>query len=169
MLAMANIAHAQSDSLLVVYKLHGQTRKYQYTFSDADKGRVLNWGIERNTKWQSGSFTITGQALRNADQMSFLQPVDGEHVVLPDNTSYLMISAKALSELKKNGHFIYNGTRFNATGQSETRDGLNLIEAHDPEEGCTMWILDRPDRPLIWEMKDNPLEINWTVSDLSKH
>ena len=152
--------------LLVVYKLHGQTRKYQYTFTSADKGLTLAWGIERNTQWQSGSFTISAEALKNADKMSFLQPIDGEHISLPDDMTYLVISDKAYADLVNDGAFTYNNTEFKATGRHEERDGYSLTEAHDSAEGCTLWILDREGFHLIWQMADNPLEINWTVSPM---
>lgn len=168
LLAMALEASAQSgiitDPMLFVYKLHGQTRKYQYTFVPGNDSLTLNWGIERNTKWQSGTFTITATALRSADRMSFAQPIDGEHLTLPDNETYLIISQEAFDSLKKDGRFTYNDTEYKATGNKDMRNGMPLIHAHDEAEGCDIWILDRRDFPVIWEMSNNPLEINWSVS-----
>ncbi len=168
LLAIASDATAQTgiitDPLLFVYKLHGQTRKYQYTFTPSADSMTLSWGIERNTKWQSGTFTITGKALREGNRMSFAQPIDGEHVTLPDNESYLLISQKAFDSLKNNGRLTYNDTEYRATGDTVSRDGMQLIHVHDDAEGCDMWILDRRDFPVVWEMSNNPLEINWSVS-----
>ena len=141
--AYCTVLSAQSgiitDPVLFVYKLHGQTRKYQYSFKPCSDGMVITWGIERNTKWQSGTFTLTGKALENAECMSFLQPVDGEHLTLPE--------ADPATET-----FTY--------GQGQT---CPLIHVHDTAEGADMWILDNPDFPLICKMINNPLEINWST------
>lgn len=155
------------NPILFVYKLHGQTRKYQYEFIPSEGKLTLKWGIERNTKWQSGTFTISEHALKNADTMSFLQPIDGENVILPDNTTYLMISQEAYDHLKKHGNFTYNNTEYQSSGINEIRAGFPLIPVSDTTEGGRMWILDRQDFPIIWEMADNPLEINWKVDSAS--
>lgn len=102
--------------------------------------------------------------MHNAGRMSFTQPVDGEHLTLPDNETYLLISQEAFDNLKKDGRFTYNDTEFKASGNRDIRDGMPLIHAHDEAEGCDIWILDRRDFPVIWEMSNNPLEINWSVS-----
>ena len=46
------------DTLLFVFKLHGQTRKYEMSFREKQDSICLYWGIERNLKWQSGSYTM---------------------------------------------------------------------------------------------------------------
>ena len=69
--------HAQSvftDTLMYVYKLHGQTRKYQVIFDTRQDTLLMKWGIERNTKWQSGCYIMGAEARKNATNLSFLQP-----------------------------------------------------------------------------------------------
>ena len=171
--AYCTVLSAQSgiitDPVLFVYKLHGQTRKYQYSFKPCSDGMVITWGIERNTKWQSGTFTLTGKALENAECMSFLQPVDGEHLTLPDSMTYhVILSKKAFADLKSNGTFTYDGIRYDAEPATETftygqGQTCPLIHVHDTAEGADMWILDNPDFPLICKMINNPLEINWST------
>ena len=46
------------DTLLFVFKLHGQTRKYEMSFQEKQDSIYLHWGIERNLKWQSGSYAM---------------------------------------------------------------------------------------------------------------
>ncbi len=154
------------EPMLFVYKLHGQTRKYQYTFDRGQHGIVVSWGIERNTKWQSGSFTMTEKAVENADSMSFRQPVDGEHVILPcSHTYHVILSRKAFADLKRDGVFTYNGIEYHAK-DVEVHDGFRLIHVHDNDEGADMWILDDSDLPVVWRMSGNPLGINWSVNTL---
>ena len=149
--AYCTVLSAQSgiitDPVLFVYKLHGQTRKYQYSFKPCSDGMVITWGIERNT------------------------PVDGEQLTLPDSMTYhVILSKKAFADLKSNGTFTYDGIRYDAEadpatetftyGQGQT---CPLIHVHDTAEGADMWILDNPDFPLICKMINNPLEINWST------
>ncbi len=58
-------------------KLHGQTRKYEMSFREKQDSICLYWGIERNLKWQSGSYTMGPKSTEQAVQLSFLQPEDG--------------------------------------------------------------------------------------------
>lgn len=49
--------------------------------------------------------------------------------------------------------------------------GYSLLHVNDSVDGCEMWIMDNPDFPLIWEIQNNPLGINWKVApiDLPAH
>ena len=38
-----------------------------------------------------------------------------------------------------------------------------LLPVVDRHEGGEMWIWDNPSLPVVWRMKNNPLEINWQV------
>lgn len=61
-----------TNPLLFVFKLHGQTRKYQFTFNQSNDTLYLHWGIERNTRWQSGSYAMPQEALKNGGQTKLL-------------------------------------------------------------------------------------------------
>ena len=79
---MLSAQTAVSDTLKFVFKLHGQTRRYQVVFCQQGENIQMNWGIERNLRWQSGSYTMTPEALKNGKQLCFLQPEDGNHLTL---------------------------------------------------------------------------------------
>lgn len=98
--------------LLFVFKLHGQTRKYQFTFSQSNDTLYLHWGIERNTRWQSGSYAMPQEALKTAAGLSFLQPEDGRHICLPAQETFALLSATAYQELKSQKEFHYNQTEY---------------------------------------------------------
>lgn len=95
-----------TNPLLFVFKLHGQTRKYQFTFNQSNDTLYLHWGIERNTRWQSGSYAMPQEALKTAVRLSFLQPEDGQHICLPIQETFALLSATAFQELKSQRHFI---------------------------------------------------------------
>ena len=147
--------------LLFVFKLHGQTRKYQFTFSQSNDTLYLHWGIERNTRWQSGSYTMPQEALKTAAGLSFLQPEDGRHICLPAQETFALLSATAYQELKSQKEFHYNQTEYRLADTKSQAMGYPLLHVNDSVDGCEMWIMDNPDFPLIWEIQNNPLGINW--------
>ncbi len=156
------------DSLRFVYKLHGQTRKFQYVFIREDNGGVrLSWGIERNLKWWTGSYTMTPEAVMSATRMSYMMPEDGNNVTLPSDMTFAMISARAFDELKTSGEFFYNSTGYRLIDTASTTCYGQLLHVADSIEGAEMWILDRRDYPIVWEMRNNPLEINWKAEPLT--
>lgn len=158
-----------------VYKLHGQTRRYDVTYRIARGGVNAEWGIERNGKWQSGSYHISRKALENGDLISFRQPVDGEVVELNDNETWGLLPISLLNAVKGGKEIEFNRTRWRRvdegkcdpqikTGErNKEKSEYNLIHLVDLAEGAEMTVLDRPDLPLIMEMKNNPLEINWQI------
>lgn len=184
---IANIANIDTSALSkwqFVYKLHGQTRKFRYEFvPEADGGVTLHWSIERNLKWWSGSYTMTPEAMERGSSLSFRMPEDGNHLVLADNETFVMISRAALRSLKATGTFRYDGVDYrlipDVEGESSSRSvdsarnsieqtgaaSMNLLRVRDAE-GAELLILDDPRLPLILSMQRNPLEINWTAAYL---
>lgn len=160
--------NALPDTLLFVFKLHGQTRKYEMTFTPRNDSLVLDWRILRNLRWQQGSFTLMPQALEKGTQLSFLMPEDGRHVALPVHETAYLISRQAYRQLKASRSFDYNRTRYELLDSDSRAAGHALLHVRDRQEGAEMWILDHPALPLVWRMKDNPLEINWSVEE-KKH
>ncbi len=155
---------AMTDTITAVYKLHGQTRRFKYLFEKTPEGgMVLHWNIVRNLRLWQGSYTMTASAVDSANSLSLLMPEDGNHITLPSSETFGMISRRALESLSRQGSFEYDGTVFKKAGAADTPFGP-AIRVHDADEGATMLILDRPDLPLILEMTDNPLEINWKLT-----
>ncbi|MDE6795193.1 MAG: glycoside hydrolase family 92 protein, partial [Muribaculaceae bacterium] len=145
-----------------VYKLHGQTRRYDVAYRIVPGGLQAEWGIERNGKWQSGIYRMSRKALDNGKALSFLQPVDGDFVELNDNEVWGILPMQLLQAAKRGEEIEFNNTRWSVVNNATTSaDGQ--IRLMDLNEGAEMLILDREDLPLILEMKNNPLEINWTI------
>lgn len=153
--------NALPDTLLFVFKLHGQTRKYEMTFTPKNDAIILNWRILRNLKWQKGSYTLTSQAVKKGTVLSFLMPEDGKHVTLPDHETAYVLSQEAYRSLKARQRFAYNHTEYELQDSDERAADFTLLHVRDTLEGGEMWILDNPALPLVWSMQNNPLEINW--------
>lgn len=156
------------DTLLLVFSLHGQTRKYQTTFEKKQDTLYLHWGIERYLKWQSGSYAMGPESADRAIRLSFLQPEDGKHVQLSSEKTFAIISIAAYKQLKQHGSFVYNQTTYSVLDTNEKALNYLLIHVKDAMEGCEMWILDNPDFPLVWRVRNNPLGINWEVQRFSQ-
>ena len=164
LLAIATGGAAQSalpDTLLFVFKLHGQTRKYDMSFVHKNDSIVLNWRILRNLRWQKGTFTLPPQTVKRGTVLSFLMPEDGRHVVLPQEQTAYLLSQEAYRSLKARKSFAYNHTEYELLDSNERALGFALLHVRDKAEGGEMWILDNPALPLVWSMQHNPLEINW--------
>lgn len=157
------VTPAQEDSYLFVFKLHGQTRKYQVSFTRGEDSSLrMDWGIMRNLRWQSGSYTMSPEAVENGHSLNFRQPEDGNHLTLPDGETAYILSQQAYKHLKANGQLIYNDVTYKLM-DTTTEAGRTLLHLKDPEENAELWIWDNPTLPLICQMQNNPLEIDWTV------
>lgn len=155
------------DTLLYVYKLHGQTRKYECNFQLSEGSVRLNWRIFRNEAWQTGSYLMPAQSMQSGKTLNLLQPEDTKHITLPDGETFGIVSADALQKLKNQQSFTYSGITYQLKDTDEKAMGYTLLHAVDPKEGGEVWILDCPSLPIIWKMQNNPLEINWTVEPYS--
>ena len=152
-----------TDTLRYSFKLYGQTRRFKVAYEQQDNQVILHWTILRNMKWWVGSYTMTPASLQNGEALCWTQPTDGDHLtVSPDETVWLL-SQKQLNHLKEHGHFRCNGVTYTAQSCNETAIGYPLLHAIDQVEGGEMWILDYPELPLIWRMRNNPVGINWQV------
>ncbi|MDE5998149.1 MAG: GH92 family glycosyl hydrolase [Muribaculaceae bacterium] len=161
---LINNQHQSNDTLNIAYKLHGQTRRFKFVFEPNKDGSIsLHWSIVRNLKLWTGTYTMTPEAVKYGNAQSYIMPEDGNHITLPSNETFGIISQSALYELKKNGHFFYNGVLWQKTDDINSSLG-KAIKVEDHEEGAKMTILDNHELPLILSMTDNPLEINWTVT-----
>ena len=155
------------DTLLYVYKLHGQTRRFECSFTTDGGGVTMNMRILRNGQWLSGNFVMSEKALREGDAVSFRQPGSGEDITLPDNETFGMVSAAVLESLKSDKSATCGGVTYQFVDSSTKAMGLDLVHAKDSYEGGEIWVLDCPALPVIWKMTGNPLGINWTVEPYS--
>lgn len=152
-----------NDTLRYSFKLYGQTRRFKVAYEQKDNHVILHWTILRNMKWWVGSYTLTPASLQNGEAFCWTQPTDGEHLTVSPHETVWMLSQKQLKGLKEEGSFRSNGVTYTTIPCHETAIGYPLLHAIDKVEGGEMWILDYPNLPLIWRMKNNPVGINWQV------
>lgn len=157
-------AQEWNDSIRITYKLHGQTRRFNTVFRRlAGGGAEMSWEIERNLKMWRGTYTMTPHAVKEGNAMSFIMPEDGKHVTLPDNETFAILSQKAYNTLRDSGSMEWGGTTFRLDSIANER-----LYATDTIEGARITVLDNKGFPLVTSMQDNPLEINWTATLISR-
>ena len=147
------------SSLLFTYKLHGQTRRFDVDLIEKDDSLILKYGIQRNLNYWQGSFVMTPEARCHARSISYQQPVDNLHIILPDDELFAMLSFDIYSEIKEKGACTWCNTPFKLIDISDGK-----LHLKDTVEGAEMWVLDNPKQPLIMKMMNNPVEINWEVT-----
>ena len=156
---------SREGKYLFTYSLHGQTRRFTVNIDTSDKGVTLKWGIERNLKWWHGSYIMSQKALAEASCLNYEQPLDRQHITLGDKELFAILSQKALDSIKSNGTCVFNNTTFTLVDQLPATDTHpSLLHLKDSDEGAEMWVANDKTLPLIWEMKNNPVEINWKVT-----
>ena len=82
-------------------------------------------------------------------------PADG--VVYEPKGTFAFISRQALRDLQANGFFVYDGITWRLVDQG---DSLHVRADIDQTE---MWIALKDDLPLVLEMRNNPLGIDWNI------
>ena len=155
-----------TDSLLQTCRLHGQTRRFAWHFTQAGDSLRLHWRIERNLRMWRGSYTMGPEALEEGRMLSFRMPEDGLHASLGLDETFAVLPRARLRELKQRGSMDFNATTWRLVDSLETALTRSLLHVRDIHEGAQMWVLDHEPLPLIWRMQDNPLEIDWSCSSL---
>ena len=157
---------AVADSVLQTCRLHGQTRRFAWYFTQEGDSLRLHWRIERNLRMWRGSYTIAPEALESGHDLSFRMPEDGLHAVLGPDETFGILPRERLRELKSDGTTVFAHTRWSLVDSLGTALTRSLIHARDTQEGAEIWVLDYAPLPLIWRMQNNPMEIDWSCSSL---
>ena len=147
------------SSFLFTYRLHGQTRRFDVDITEKDDSLILKYGIQRNLKYWRGSYTMTPEARHHARNISYQQPIDNQHITLPDDELFAMLSLDIYNEIKEKGACTWCKTPFILVDISDGQ-----LHLKDTAEGAEIWVLDNPQLPLIMKMINNPVEIDWEVS-----
>ena len=84
-------------------------------------------------------------------------PSDG--AVYDVNGTFAFISRQALRDLQKNGSFVYD----NITWRKMDQDA-NTIHVRADIDRTEMWISLKDELPLVIEMRNNPLGIDWKIT-----
>ena len=111
------------------------------------------------------------EALKTAVRLNFLQPERRTAYLSPHSRNLCPTFQQPFSGIEKPKGIHYNQTEYQLADTKSQAMGYSLLHVNDSVDGCEMWIMDNPDFPLIWEIQNNPLGINWKVApiDLPAH
>ncbi len=158
----------QRARFLAKFSLHGQTRRFYLDchWNRKDDQLRVDWHIQRNLRWWKGSYTMTAASCKKGNMLCYEQPLDGQHLVVPQNETFLFLSDHAQKAIKrKNGKPVgtmrYDGTEWTAVGE-ESLNGFTTVRLRS-SEGADMWVYYGLERPLIVKMLNNPQEIDWEI------
>lgn len=117
-----------------------------------------------NGYWKAD--TMTPAARQSAIAINYTQPLDGQHITLPDTQLFAILSRDALQQIKNTGECIFSNTHFVVTPSTAPTPSFPtpLIHLTDTDEGAEMWVADDEHLPIIVKMKNNPVEIDWDVT-----
>lgn len=180
-LSAATILTANAQKTVPVIK-PGTTIKYQFTLHEQSASFDIkikhiedtlsfNWSIKGLA---SGTYSITPEALKNANKLNFAQPVANKDVVLPDDQTFLMISQAAFNDLLQKHAFVYDSTQYDLKDDADQNpilfkgQQLNVLHVVAKDETTQFWILNSAAFPLICQIKGNPLGIDVTLNDISQ-
>ncbi len=145
--------------------LHGQRRRFDIDLVPRGDSLCVEWGIERNLRGWRGSYTMTPQALESADKLSLRMPEDGNRLVLDDGETFVLLPKARFRELQR-GRTRFNGTEYRLLDSLEVACSRTLLHARDIYEGAEIWVLNDLQRPIVWRMQCNPLEVDWAFESL---
>ena len=95
--------------------------------------------------------------VERSDRLCWLIPADGQQYVV-NNGTFGFISRKTLHELKENGTFVLDFITWRLMDETDqayhVRADIDLTE---------MWIAKQEPLPMILEMRNNPLGIDWRM------
>ncbi len=102
------------------------------------------------------TYKIARSIVENGDGFCWDIPSDG--FVYEAKGTFAFISLKAYKDLKENGCFIYDGITWRKKGESDV-----AIHVQADIDRTEMWIRQDDDMPLVQEMRNNPLGIDWNI------
>ena len=137
-----------SDHYAVSYTLHRQYRTWPLTFS---------WqGDTLFTKMKETSYRIPKKVVEESEQCCWQMPLDGKTYVA-DGT-FCFLSRKALRQIQSSGSCVYDGITWRKKGEKG-----NLIHLQADIDKTEMWVQTDTPLPMIVEMRNNPLNIDWVI------
>jgi hypothetical protein len=104
---------------------------------------------------------MSASARAHATNISYIQPLDGQHIELPDTDLFGVISRDVYNDIINNGKCRISNTNYILIDSDDS-----LLHIKDNVEGTEMWIRKDINLPLIMRMTNNPVEINYEVSKM---
>jgi predicted alpha-1,2-mannosidase len=109
---------------------------------------------------KEATYKIPRSIVENGKNFCWDIPADG--AVYETKGTFAFISRQAFSDLREKGYFVYDGITWRKKDQSDV-----TIHVQADIDRTEMWIHYNEKMPLVLEMRNNPLGIDWQISDSS--
>ena len=106
---------------------------------------------------KEAAYIIPRSVVENGRSFCWDIPADG--AVYETKGTFAFISRQAFRDLKAKGMFVYDGIIWRMVNQEET------IHVRADIDQTEMWIVNNDDLPLVLEMRNNPLGIDWLIDE----
>lgn len=119
----------------------------------------LAYDWQGDTLWltcKETTYKIARSIVEQGTGFSWDAPADG--AVYDTKGTFCFISNKALRELQEKGSFVYDSITWRKVDQD-----ANAIHVQADIDRTEMWISLKDDLPLVLEMRNNPLGIDWLI------
>lgn len=150
------------------YFLYGQSSTYfNFTVNTVKDSVELGWSIKG---YAYGKYLISAAGFESGTKVNFIQPAYQTTLRLAPDETFAIISKKAFQDFRKSKKFFYNNTTYALV--IDAKDDLfkigglmvDVLHVKGVEEAGDLWILNDPEFPLICQIRNNPLGINFTVT-----
>ena len=148
---MSTVSQKEStSSLSISYTLNRQFRTWPFSY------RWENDTLKITCK--QTIYNIHRQEEEHATGFCWLSPQTDGTIYRQVKGTFAFVSADALARLKENGSFLYDGITWRKVDESHGN-----IHVQADIDRTEMWIQDNPSLPLVVEMRNNPLGIDWKI------
>ena len=103
-------------------------------------------------------YKIPKQIVEESDHFCWQMPLDGKTYVAEG--TFCFLSRKALQSIQSAGMCVYDGITWRKKGERD-----NLIHLQADVDKTEMWIQTDTPLPMVVEMRNNPLEIDWVMKN----
>ena len=155
----------EPDTLDFVFKLHRQTRQAQIIVENRADSVVMHWQMDRHGRLLKGRYVMGSKSVAEGSRLCLNQPEPGKAISVADNETAFMISARAYRDMKLTGSLDYNGEVYEVVDSVPCGVEVPSIHVKSAASGCEMWIIDSFHLPVVWKMRNNPIEIGWEISN----
>ena len=144
------VSQAGNKMASIAFTLNRQHRTWPLTYGWQGDTLLLTC--------KEATYKIPRSVVENGRNFCWDIPADG--AVYAAKGTFAFISRQAFSDLNKKGYFVYDGITWRKVDES---DVTVHVQAHI--DRTEMWIKQDDDMPLVLEMRNNPLGIDWVVDE----
>jgi hypothetical protein len=145
-----NLSQPGNEKASIAFTLNRQHRTWPLTFG---------WqGDTLLVTCKEATYKIPHSIVEKGQNFCWDIPADG--AVYETKGTFAFISRQAFSDLKQKGYFVYDGITWRKLDESDV-----TIHVQADIDRTEMWIKSSDEMPLVLEMRNNPLGIDWLMDE----